>query len=155
MWRRALQTEILSFCRYFTLHPRGLYLCLLFLEIPKLNILINTTEVTESSVTILWRITNHIQPGSIKDACVSIYSLQVEDLAYKSPALKNSTSGQYTLTNLQPKMKYNVCVLVRTKQNAEVNKCIGVKTGRSTLGKGFFLFLKICAFYLKISNNLK
>jgi len=125
IWR----TRTYSIC-IFLIH----LVYIIFLEIPRLNIVINTTEVTESSVSILWKITSQVKPGFIKDAYVSIYSLQIEDLAYESPTLRNSTSGQYTLTNLQPRMKYNVCVLIRTKQNTKVNKCIGVKTGRSVSG---------------------
>ena len=74
--------------------------------------------------------------SNIRNVYVTIYSLEVQDLTFKSPAFRNVTRGEYVLTNLQAKMKYNVCVIVKTtNQNlSEVNRCIGVKTGRYSTG---------------------
>ena len=129
-------------------------------EIPSFEISINTTEITESSVTIYWKLVtqiNHVSEEdedgnihstvtekstgkdyvieNIKSVHVQIYSLQVEDLTFKSPALLNVTRGEYVLTNLQAKMKYNVCIIVHTKQDLAMNKCIGIKTDRYNSGE--------------------
>jgi len=122
-------------------------------EIPRFDITINTTQITESSLTIYWKVvsSNDIDQSTetedqnerekeqrdyvinnISDIYITIYSLEIEDLSFKSPAFKNVTRGEYVLTNLQGKMKYNVCVIVRitNKDVGEVNRCVGVKTGR-------------------------
>lgn len=90
--------------------------------------------------------------NNISNVYVTIYSLEVEDLVFKSPAFKNVTRGEYVLTNLQGKMKYNVCVVVRTtnKDVGDVNRCVGVKTGRYNNGIKTIIFSNI--FYTKNVN---
>ena len=152
------------------------------IEIPRFDITINTTQITESTVTIYWKVVNdgieidHLTGtenqlerekewhdyviNNISDVFVTIYSLEVEDLSFKSPAFRNVTRGEYLLTNLQGKMKYNVCVIVRTtnKDVGEVNRCVGVKTGRYNNGRDilpFCIIIIILHFFFRINTFSK
>lgn len=109
-------------------------------EFPRFDIAINTTQITDSSITVFWKITKD-SPNIelVKSAYVSIYSLEVEDLTFRSRPFNNITYGEYRLTNLQPKMKYNICIILRTLNEMEVSKCVGAKTGTMSTGSRFKL----------------
>lgn len=109
------------------------------IEIPDLKIIVNTTRVTESTVEINWKING--TTADITTVHVSIFNPKIDDLKFISKSLENTKTtkhcGKYTFQDLQPKIKYEACVIVRTTKNAEVSGCIKATT--KTSGKYYII----------------
>ncbi|XP_057302237.1 uncharacterized protein LOC130636511 [Hydractinia symbiolongicarpus] len=94
-------------------------------DLPNLRVLLNSSDTNSYDTKVQWLVTSKISIASVQ---LSIFNDHVTDLFHALPAMKNFTSGVHTFTNLQPNTTHNICLLVRTKQNTHVSKCINVHT---------------------------
>ena len=114
-------------------HLGKIFLQFYFSGVPDVDILVNATEISEKSITVVWglRVNNNSVIKTVRASILSHKNV-AEELTMASPLISNnSTLNSYRFDNLQANASYNVCLTINCDGNVDLTKWKIVKTEKS------------------------
>jgi len=101
-------------------------------DIPDIDIILNTSKITETSIEIKWNLSRNDETR-ISSVKASLYPYKQKNiLTQTSPEFKvDFNNGTYLFPLLQPHTTYNACLTVHTDKKVDLTKCVSAQTSYS------------------------